>query len=62
LGSAYGFWVALESIFADQKVRWQEKTVAYDKKMRVPLHRVWTAGVSSWNGPGTGTLTDDDQG
>ena len=36
----------------DQMVRWIETASAYDKKMRVPLHRVWTAGVSSMTDPG----------
>jgi hypothetical protein len=28
-------------------VRWVKLQAHIDKKMRVPLHRVWTAGVSS---------------
>ncbi len=31
-------------------VRWRETASVYDEKMRVPLHRVWTAGRQLFNG------------
>jgi hypothetical protein len=35
------------TIDLDAMVRCGATACAYDNKMRVPLHRVWTAGVSS---------------